>query len=124
MLSIMSFFFLFAWLPSSLGKYKSFGSKWLASNRNPLPGKELNLWGARAERAYQNLKDFYPPFVVAIFLLGILGKFDQTTAWCSGIYVISRIAHMASYIAGIVSLRALFWTISVICNVILLIKIF
>jgi uncharacterized MAPEG superfamily protein len=124
MLGVMTLFFLFAWLPSSVGKWKSFGPKWLASNREMVNGKEMVAWGARAERAHNNLKDYFPGFVVAIFLLGTLNKFDQSTAIASGIFVISRIVHLFSYVAGIVSLRALTYTLGMASNIYLLIKCF
>lgn len=124
MLAVMTLFFLFAWLPSSLAKYQSFGTKWLASNRTPIPNQELEPWGARAERAYNNLKDYFPAFVVAILLLGHLNKFDPLTSWCSGIYVSCRFIHMAGYIGGSVFIRASSWTMSMIVNVLLLIKVF
>ncbi len=124
MLGCMTIFYLYSFIPSSIGKYKSFGAKWLASNRNPISDKQLSSWGARAERAYQNLKDFYPAFLVAILLLGQLNRFDNITAWCSGIYVICRIIHMSAYIAGNVFLRASSWTLAIVANTILLIKVF
>jgi len=124
MLTLMTIFFIFAWIPASIAKYYSFGPKWLASNRGQLPNKELPAWGQRAERAHNNLKDYFPGFIVAIILLGILNKFDTTTYWCSIIFVLSRVTHLFSYVAGNVSLRALSFTTGILSNLILLIKIF
>lgn len=118
----MTFFFMFAWIPSSLGKWKSFGGRWLASNRDPLPGKELLPWAQRAERAYSNLKDYFPAFVVAILLLGILHKFDETTKWAAIAYVFARLAHFISYSFGNVTVRFLSYTVAMGCNVWLLFK--
>ncbi len=124
MLSLMTIFFIFAWLPASVAKYQAFGPKWLASNRTPIANKELPAWGQRAERAHNNLKDYFPGFIVAIIVLGALNKFDSITYWCSMIFVLSRVIHLFSYVAGNVTLRALSFTTGILSNLILLIKIF
>jgi uncharacterized MAPEG superfamily protein len=123
MLVLMTFIFLVAWLPSSLAKWHSYGGKWLASNRRPVLDKELPQWGQRAERAHNNLKDYFPGFVVAILLLGSLNKFDVYTAWASGLYVLGRVGHLAAYIGGNVLLRSLTFFLSMGCNFYLLIKV-
>lgn len=122
-LTLMTIFFLLAWLPLSVGKLKSFGGKWLASNRNPLPGKELLPWAARCERAYNNLKDYFSGYVVAILLLGLLDKFDTSTQIASVAYVAARVVHFISYGMGNVPFRAISFFIGLISNLFLLIKI-
>jgi uncharacterized MAPEG superfamily protein len=124
MLASFTLFFLFAFLPSSIGKWQSFGAKWLASNREPIPGKSLNEFGARAERAYHNLKDYFPAFVVAILLLGSLNKFTPATEVASVCYVLGRLVHFFAYCAGNFPLRFLGYVIAVGANVFLLIQIF
>lgn len=114
---------MFAWVPVSIGKMKSFSFKWLATNRDTKPQNELVLWASRCDRAYSNLKDYFPAFVVAILVLGALEKFDETTKVASLIYVIGRMGHYASYGLGIVPLRALFFFIGLFANFYLLIKI-
>lgn len=123
MLALMTLIFLFAFVPSSLAKLKTFGGKWLASNRNPVEGKQLSGWGARVERAHNNLKDNFPGFVVAILVLGQLNKFDNQTYWLSLGYVLARILHFIFYGAGFVPGRFLAYTSGLIFNVWLLIKI-
>lgn len=122
MLVLMTIFFLFAFIPSSIAKLKSYGRTWVASNRVPTVGKELLPWGARAERAHINLKDNYPAFIVAILLLGSLNKFDHMTTWAAGLYVIGRIGHFASYIAGNVAIRFVTYMLGISANVYLLMK--
>lgn len=122
-LTIMALFFILAWVPVSIGKWQSFGSTWLVSNRIPIAGKELLPWAARFDRAYNNLKDYFPAFIVAILVLGSLNKFDHVTGWASIIYVIGRMGHYVSYAAGHVPLRAFFYCLGLISNLYLLIKI-
>jgi uncharacterized MAPEG superfamily protein len=123
MLTLMTFLFLFAWLPSSLAKWKGYGGKWLASNRHKIPDSELPLWGGRVERAYTNLKDYFPAYIIAILLLGTLNKFDGGTAKASVIYVIARSFHFLFYGIGNVRLRFLSFVTAMISNIYLLAKI-
>ncbi len=122
MLTIMTFFFMVAWFPWSVAKGQTFGFKWLISNREAVPG-QLPAWGARAERAYNNLKDFFPAFAVAILVLGQLNKFDHTTSLAAAIYVLGRVVHYTSYVSGIFAPRFLSWVVAMACNAYLLIKI-
>lgn len=123
MLVLMTIIFLLAWIPASMAKLKSFGLKWIQSNRDPLVGRELVPWGARAERAYTNLKDYFPGFVVAILLLGLTNGFNEYTAWASGLYVAGRVGHFLSYTLGSVTFRFLTYVLAMASNVYLLIKV-
>jgi uncharacterized MAPEG superfamily protein len=123
LLVFMTIFFLLAWLPGSIAKWQTFGGAWLGSNREPIPGRELSGWGARAERAYSNLKDYYPGFLVGILLLGILNKFDSSTSWAAGLYVTGRLGHFMSYSLGLVLPRALCYFLAMGANLYLLIKV-
>ena len=123
-LTLMTVFFVFAWFPASIAKGNTFGVKWLASNREVVVGKSLPEWGQRAERAYANLKDYYPAFVVAVFLLGIHNQFDTTTKWAVTLYFLGRLGHFISYIAGNFSIRFLSYIVSFSANIYLLGKAF
>lgn len=123
-LGLMTVFFLFAWFPVSIGKWKTFGWKWLASNRTPVQGKELLPWAARCDRAYNNLKDYFPAFIVAVLVLGVNGKFDESTKWATALFVAARICHYISYGLGSVRFRASFFFVGLFANLYLLIKIF
>ncbi len=122
-LAYISLFFLLAWIPSSIAKYQTFGLKWLASNRHPIEGKSLDSWGARCERAHNNLKDNLPAFIVAIILLGLTERFTETTAVVSIAYVVGRIAHFVSYGIGNTLARAMFFFVGLFSNIYLLIKV-
>lgn len=122
-LALLSIFFVLAWLPVSAAKYETFGLKWLLSNRRPVEGKQLDSWGARCERAHNNLKDNFPAFVAAILLLGTMERFDNHTAIASVIYVVARFGHYLSYGIGNVLARAIFYFSGLIANIYLLIKV-
>lgn len=120
MLVFMTLFFLVAWLPASAAKKEAFGVNWLMSNREPVQDAKLPEWGNRAERAYNNLKEYFPGFVVAILLLGQLNKFDHSTAIAAGVYVIARIIHLVAYVAGNFPFRFLSYLASMVANFYLL----
>lgn len=124
MLALITLFYLFAWLPASIGKVRSYGWKWAASNRGAVTDKVLLPWAGRVDRAYNNLKEFYPAFAVVIILLGTTGRFDESTSIAAAIYVFMRLAHFACYGFGNVTGRALCWLVSVVANTFLLIKLF
>lgn len=88
-----------------------------------MPGKELEGWAARCERAHNNLKDNFPGFIAAILLLGITNKSDESTAIISVVYVVARIGHYIVYGMGYVPLRALFYFTGLLGNIYLLIKV-
>ena len=123
-LIFMTLFFMFAWVPVSLGKWKSFGRKWIASNRDPLQGKELLPWAARCERAHNNLKDYFPAFAVAIILLGLTERFDDTTIIAAYTFFICRLGHYLSYGLGNLPFRALFFIVSLVANIQLFTRLF
>lgn len=116
-------FYMFAWLPSSVAKYFSFGPRYLAGNRSKDPG-ELSKWGARSVRAHNNLKDYAPVFIGTVLLAFYL-DFDQSTlAKVVWIYLIARLLHFGLYVAGIPMGRALAWGVSLGANIYLIIKLF
>lgn len=124
MLILMTMFFILAFLPASFAKVRTYGIWWAASNRDQVPQTQLPLWGQRAERAHINLKDNFPGFIVAILLLGTLGKFDEITSWLAGLYVLGRIAHFFFYVTGISLPRTLGYGLALSCNIALMIRIF
>jgi uncharacterized MAPEG superfamily protein len=124
MLLILTLFFMFAWLPASVGKAKSYGPLWVNSNRDSTGGKELLPWAGRVDRAYANLKDYFPAFAVAILLLGLTNQFDEVTQWASVAFVVARLGHFVFYGLGSVKGRFICYLISMAANLVLLLKLF
>jgi uncharacterized MAPEG superfamily protein len=118
----MTVFFLLAWFPASVGKARTFGTRWLASNRDQTPQRELPLWAQRSDRAYSNLKDYFPAFVVAILILGALDKFDEATSIAAVGFVMGRLVHFTAYGLGNFLVRALSYAFALGCNLFLLVK--
>ncbi|MFI4968202.1 MAG: MAPEG family protein [Gammaproteobacteria bacterium] len=109
MLACVSVLFAFAWLPAWVCRYQSYRWRWLLSNRSTAQLMPLPEWGQRAERAYNNLKENFPVFAVAILLLSLSGGFNQGTRLAAALFVMARLVHMPAYIVGSVWLRSLSW---------------
>jgi uncharacterized MAPEG superfamily protein len=121
-LLIMTLFFLMAWLPASAAKRRAYGRAYLLSNRDQTDLPPLPPWGDRANRAYENLKSYFPAFVVLV--LGREGRSDGAIGIAAGLYVAGRIAHFVLYTAGAVSGRALGWFVALVANLYLLVRCF
>lgn len=111
MLALMTLFFMVAWLPASVSKYKSYGLGWLLSNRSTAGLPPLPEWGQRAERAHANLMANYPGFAVAVLLLAITGGFTPGTRVAAALFLTARILHMLFYIRGEVWPRSISWAL-------------
>lgn len=123
-LATLSVFFFCAWVPSSIGKFRTLGGVYLLSNRDKKILQELPAWAARSERAYENLKAFYPAYAAAILILCQLKFSDEATRMCAIVYVVGRIGHFICYTYGFPKGRAIMWLTSMIANVVLFVKIF
>lgn len=115
-LSLTTIFYLLAWVPSSVAKANALGLKWLLSNRSFQDMSKLSRWGQRSKRAYENFQDYFPGFAISVVLLGQLQGFNQGSSLACLIYLFARIGHFTSYTLGNITLRASFWTISMIAN--------
>lgn len=122
-LAILTLFFLWAWLPASLAKRFTYGRAYLLSNRDQKDLMPLPPWAERSERAYENLKNYFPAFVVAILVLNHSGTTDLSIQIAAVLYVVSRLAHYTFYTAGIVPGRALAWMVGIFANSYLLLRI-
>lgn len=73
-------------------------------------------WGQRAERAHNNLKDYFPSFAVAVLLLMYFQIADTLTLMACILFVVFRIIHFIGYCAGSVQARASAWFVAMIAN--------
>ena len=95
--------FIQIWLVPAAFNMKNF--PWLGSNRDePMP--ETSVMAGRAIRAATNLQESLPAFL-ALALLSMHLSVDLTglAFW----WLILRVAHLVTYIAGIALLRTLSW---------------
>ena len=84
----------------------------LAGNRESMP--DLTGWAGRAQRAHRNLLENLVLFAALVLIAKVAGKANATTALGAGIFFWGRIAHAATYIAGVAWARTVAWVISVV----------
>jgi len=104
--------FLQTWLLPASFNMKNF--PWLGSNRDePMP-HELTVMAGRAMRANTNLQETLPIFL-ALALLSMQLDIDVTgpAFW----WLILRVVHVVTYIAGFARIRTAVWLGSVVCLV-------
>lgn len=98
------------------------GFSWSASNREkelPVPG-----WTKRAVQAHQNLIENIGPFAIIVLVAHVSGKANAATALGSTIFFGGRVAHLITYVAGVVYLRTLVWFGSWVGGIMVLCQLF
>ena len=112
MLAAATLLALFAFVPGSLFKARTYGGmSWLASNRELESKPALTGAAARAERAHANFKENFPAFAAAVLILVYAGHTCTGTAVASAVFVAARLLYIPAYIGGIPPLRTLMWTL-------------
>ncbi len=90
-------------LPSTIALVLTKGLPFAAGNRDE--DYELPAWGGRAARAHRNMAENLPVFAALVLAAHISGATNDTTALGATLFFWSRIAHAATYLAGIPWLR-------------------
>lgn len=73
----------------------------------------LPVWGARANRAHQNMVENLPVFAALVLIAHAMGVSNDATAFGATLFFMSRVAHAVIYIAGIPYLRTVAFFASV-----------
>jgi uncharacterized MAPEG superfamily protein len=114
MLACSALLFQFIWVPVSIAKFTTYGSKWLASNRKKDNLPSLQGWAERAQRAQGNYLENFAPFAVVVLALGIVDGYTYYTGWATVSFFLARITHLTVYMIGWVYLRTLAWLIGLL----------
>jgi len=69
----------------------------------------LTGWGARALAAHQNGFETFAPFAAAVLVAHAVGAPAGLVAGLAVLFVVSRVAYVACYIADLSSLRSAVW---------------
>jgi uncharacterized MAPEG superfamily protein len=87
------------------------GFSWGLGNRDrPLP--ELPPWAARARRAHTNMVENLAPFAALVLIAHVAGRNNAMTVLGAQLFFWGRIAHAATYMAGLVPWRTLAFAVS------------
>ena len=68
----------------------------------------------RADRAYRNLLESLPVFVIAVLIVESTGTHDFWTALGAQIFFWARVAFVPAYLSGLPWVRTLIWNTSMV----------
>ncbi len=81
-----------------------------AGNENRDHDPELNVAAARATRAFRNLLETWPMFIVLVLVAELSGRHNGLTEWGAAVWFWARVAYLPAYIFGLGMLRSAIWT--------------
>jgi uncharacterized MAPEG superfamily protein len=79
-----------------------------------VPGPAVTVLTGRFKRAFQNFRETFVYFAVAVLVVVALNKTNSNTALGSEVYFWARLVFVPVYAAGIAVVRTLVWTASVV----------
>lgn len=94
-------------------KTNQYGVKWNIGARDEGVPPPTPLTG-RMVRAQANFQETLPIAIIALLGIVIAGRTSSTTALGGWIWLAARVAYIPLYAAGILAVRTLIWTISII----------
>ena len=98
------------------------GSEWAFGNRDR--SLAAPAWTERAVRAHANLVENIGPFIILVLVAHVSGKANATTALGATIFFWARVVYVAVYIAGIIYLRTIVWSVALIGELMILLQLF
>ena len=99
-------------LVAAQAAFNKVGLMGLVGNREGLP--EITGWGGRAARAHYNMLENLVLFASLVLVAVTAGKTNDVTLLGAQIFLWSRVAYAAIYVAGLAWLRTLSWVASVV----------
>ena len=86
-----------------------------------VPGPAVTMLTGRFKRAFQNFRETFVYFAVAVLVVTILNKTNSTTALGAEIFFWARLIYVPIYAAGVAFVRTVAWTASVVGIVMVLV---
>jgi uncharacterized MAPEG superfamily protein len=118
--ALLSMFFFFTYLPGRTSVPD--GLAWAFGNRDT--SLEVPAWTARALRAHANLVENLGPFAVLVLVAHVAGKANATTALGATLFFWGRVAHAATYIAGLIYVRTAVFFLATVGELLILSQLF
>jgi uncharacterized MAPEG superfamily protein len=87
------------------------GVAWNTGARDVTPPLKGKLAG-RLDRAYNNFRETFPFFAIAVILCALLDRHNARTDWGAQLYFWGRVVYLPLYAMGIPALRTLIWLVS------------
>jgi uncharacterized MAPEG superfamily protein len=108
-------------VPYTIGLTQKLGLTIMVGNREDFP--DVEGWIGRSIRAHRNMVENLAPFAALVLVAHVAGKANSGTALGAQIFFWARIVHAGAYIGGVVWLRTVAWTVSVIGMLLILMAI-
>jgi uncharacterized MAPEG superfamily protein len=97
--------------------------QWAGGNRDMPAPNAVPVWGGRANRAYANMLETLPIFIIAVVAAHLAGVSTSLTVLGAQLYFWGRLAHAVIYIAGVPYVRTVAWLASIVGIALILVAI-
>jgi uncharacterized MAPEG superfamily protein len=98
------------------------GFQWALGNRDrPI---DVPPWVGRAVRAHQNMVENLAPFAILVLVAHVTGRANATTALGAHLFFWGRVAHLVTYVAGMVPLRTIAFFVATAGEILILTQLF
>jgi uncharacterized MAPEG superfamily protein len=111
-------------LPAIYGpaQTRQLGGAAMLGNRDNLP--EPQGLAGRGLRAHRNLIENLVPYAIVVLTAQVLGISNDVTVAAAIVFLIARIIHAASYLAGITFVRSIAYGVGVAATVLIMVQLF
>jgi uncharacterized MAPEG superfamily protein len=109
---------------ASMAMNNSVGLPYNLSSRDVPPSNAISQMAGRLVRAFNNFRETFGFFAVAVLLVAILNKHDQTSALGAQLYFWARLIYVPVYALDIQVVRTIVWAVSIIGLVMVLLAAF
>src|SRR5215469_13550127 len=94
---------------ASMAMNKDVGLPYNLSSRDVPPTAPISTIAGRLVRAFNNFRETFGFFAVAVLLVAILNKHDSTSALGAQLYFWARLVYVPVYAFGIQVVRTIVW---------------
>ena len=99
------------------------GLDWGLGNRDsPIPAGPV--WAARGRRAHQNMVENLAPFAIVVLIAHAIHVHNSWTVLGAQLFFWGRVAHVATYVAGLVPWRTLAFTVGQVGTLLIFLQLF
>ena len=103
------------------------GLDWGLGNRHtPLPTAlpTVPAWSERGRRAHQNMVENLAPFAIVVLIANAIDVHNAWTVLGAQMFFWGRVAHVVTYVAGLVPWRTLAFTVGQIGTLLIFLQLF
>jgi uncharacterized MAPEG superfamily protein len=109
---------------ASMAMNKDVGLPYNLSSRDVPPVSPIGTMAGRLVRGFNNFRETFGFFAVAVLLVAILNRHDHTSALGAQLYFWARLVYVPVYALGIIVVRTIVWAISIVGLVMVLLAAF